>query len=309
MKKLENLFKIIYLLHSGNIVTANTIGDRLGISARNARAYVTTLMNTGIPIGSLNGRRGGYYLDKEYFLQAPDLTERELIALRILREMMDNASEPQFTAEMISAISKILLIGKNQEFGKIEQFKDGHSSSQNILPLFQVAIELKKKIKIAYLGMKDERAIIRIICPHQIEFRDNTWYVYAYCEMRKEKRLFSIMRIQKAELLNVSFHMDDDEALNRDMGKAFGLFRGQKEYTVKIRFDYPASQWVKEHLWIENQQIEELADKAIIYTCLVEGLDTIERWILRYGDMARVLEPEELRDKIKETLKRTLNLY
>jgi predicted DNA-binding transcriptional regulator YafY len=93
------------------------------------------------------------------------------------------------------------------------------------------------------------------------------------------------------------------------MGKAFGLFRGAKEYAVKIRFDYPASRWVKERCWIDNQQIEEVENKAIIYTCNVEGLETIERWVLGYGDMAQVVEPAELRVRIRETLGRMMAKY
>ena len=47
MIKLEYLFKIIYLLKSGNMLIAKAIGDRLSISERNARAYAyaNTLMN------------------------------------------------------------------------------------------------------------------------------------------------------------------------------------------------------------------------------------------------------------------------
>ena len=307
MTKLENLFKIICLMQSGNMVTAKMIGDKLSISTRNARAYLNTLMNAGVPISSVNGRRGGYYLDQKYFLKTPDLTAKELTALRILRDMINNPSEHQFTAEMRSAISKMLL--SHKENGELEQSDIAHSSYQNMLTLFQLAIEQKKKIKIAYLGIRNEQAIIRIVCPYEILFRDKAWYLYAFCEMRKEKRLFNVMRIQEAELLNDNFHIDDDEAFTRDMDKAFGLFRGQKEYNVKVKFDYPASLWVKEHLWIENQQIEELGDKAILYSCTVEGLDTIERWILRYGDMARVIEPVELKDMLQGTLQRTLRLY
>ena len=73
MAKLEHLFKIIYLLQSGNMLTAKTMGDRLGISERNARAYVNSLINADVPIMSVNGRRGGYYLADGYFINAPAL--------------------------------------------------------------------------------------------------------------------------------------------------------------------------------------------------------------------------------------------
>lgn len=310
MTKLENLFKILYLLQAGNIFTAKAMSENIGTSARNARAYVNTLINAHVPIYSVNGRRGGYYLDKNYFMKAPDLTEKEILALKILREMMNNNHSCQFTPDMMTALSKILLTGKKQACSKAEQkLKAPNASTQSMLSLFYVAIEEKRKIKIEYCGVKDHEAVTRIIRPYQIVFQEKAWYLYGYCEMRKDNRLFNLMRIQCADLLTSSFHINDDEAFIRDMGKSFGLFRGEKEYHVQIRFEYPASQWVKEHVWIENQQIEEAENKAIIYQCDVEGLDTIEGWVLRYGALAQVIEPEELRDRIKDTLKRIMAGY
>lgn len=281
MKKLEHLFKIIYLLQSGNMLTAKAIGDKVGISERNARAYVSTLMNGDIPIMSVNGRRGGYYLDKGYFLQVPALTEDEIIALGILRNMMDNPNKPQFSPEMVSAISKLILAGKkgkdnveNQPFQNLTK-----GITQDILKLVHLAITQKKKIQIVYQGIQEGTKNTRVICPYEIVFRDMAWYAYAFCELRSERRLFHISRVQEAKLLTEHFHMDDDEAFTHDMGKVFGLFRGAKEYEVNI------------------------------YTCKVEGLDTIERCILLYGDMAQVIEPWELRERVRGILGRMMALY
>ena len=39
------------------------------------------------------------------------------------------------------------------------------------------------------------------------------------------------------------------------------------------------------------------------------GLDEIRQWVLRLGPEAEVVEPEELRESIKESLKRTPATY
>jgi len=311
MTKVEYLFKIIYLLQTGNMLTAKTIGDRLGISARNVRAYINALMNNNVPIMSVNGCRGGYYLDAAYFLKVPALTDEEIIDLGILKTMIDNPNQSQFTADMASAIAKLLLTGNRCRENARKEYVDNTPNQlpQHILKLVHLAITQKQKIQISYQGMQRRIETIRIIRPYQIIFKDMAWYVYAFCELRKERRLFNLSRVQEADVLTDHFHMDDDEAFTHDMGKAFGLFRGAKEYKVKIKFDYPASQWVREVLWIENQQIEEVENVAIVYTCHVDGLETIERWVLRYGDLAQVMEPEELKDRIRETLGRMMGLY
>ncbi len=310
MTKLECLFKILYLLQSGKILTAKAIGQKLGISTRNARAYINALMNGEVPIMSINGCRGGYYLDEGYFLDVPALTEDEIVALRIVKNMIDVHKEHHFSIEAGTAISKILLAGKTcKKNGKTQaQNRDGEIPQQ-IVSLSHLAITEKRKMEIVYQSIKEEKRITRKICPYEIIFRDMAWYIYAFCELRQDRRLFHIKRIQEAELLSEHFHMDDDEAFTQDMSKAFGLYRGTTEYTVTIRFAYPASLWVKERVWIENQQITEIENREILYTCTVEGLETMERWVLRYGEMAEVIEPIELKERIRGSLGRMLALY
>jgi len=312
MTKLKYLFKIIYLLQSGNILTAKTIGERLDISARNARAYLNELMNANVPIMSINGCRGGYFLSADYFLKVPAFTEAEMIDLGILKTMIDNPHQSQFTADMASAIAKILLAEKKcKEDIKIEHINaTSNPLSEQVLKLVHLAIRKKQKVQINYQSLQPGAEVTkRIICPYEIRFKDMAWYAYAFCELRKERRLFNLNRVREVDLLADHFHIEDDDAFDHDMGKAFALFRGETEYKVKIRFEHPASQWVRECIWIKNQQIIEVENQAIIYSCTVDGLETIERWVLRYGDLAKVVEPEELKERIRGTLGRMVGLY
>lgn len=47
----------------------------------------------------------------------------------------------------------------------------------------------------------------------------------------------------------------------------------------------------------------------IIYTAKVNGLDGVLRWILGFGDKAKVLEPPELREKVKKTITKVESIY
>jgi len=309
LTKLDCLFQIILLMQSGKLFTAKVIGEKLNISTRNARAYLDTLINNRLPIKSVSGRRGGYYLDGKFSLNIPALTDKEIVALRLLREIAESQDEFQYSIDGITAISKILFTINNKSEQIVANNELNNHSTFDIIAIVHLAIEQKKKVKIIYQGIKDEFTNERIIHPYNMIFKNEAWYVYGFCELRREERLFKMMRINNMYLLDENFPMYDDEAFEHDMYKAFGLYRGDKEYKISIKFKYPASQWVKEKIWIENQQIEELNNREIIYQCKTEGLETIEHWVLGFGDMAEIIEPLELIEKVKSTLQKVLVQY
>ena len=59
-------------------------------------------------------------------------------------------------------------------------------------------------IEINYLDRNGEKSV-RLIEPHNIVLKQGLWYVFAYCNLRNEFRLFKIGRIEKLTLLKETF--------------------------------------------------------------------------------------------------------
>ncbi|HVP35880.1 MAG TPA: WYL domain-containing protein [Terriglobales bacterium] len=47
----------------------------------------------------------------------------------------------------------------------------------------------------------------------------------------------------------------------------------------------------------------------LLYSVKVKGTEEISRWILDFGDIVEVLEPEELRENIKNTIQKMRRFY
>jgi len=58
--------------------------------------------------------------------------------------------------------------------------------------------------------------------------------------------------------------------------------------------------YIKEKIWHESQQIHLQDDGSIIFEAEVAGTDEIRFWIMTWGSKAEVLEPESLREQIRE---------
>ena len=88
-------------------ITADRLGDKLGVSERAARRYIGILREAGIPIESSRGRYGGYRIGRG--LRLPPLMFSATEALGLVMAVLDghhDASDP--TAPVGSALGKIV---------------------------------------------------------------------------------------------------------------------------------------------------------------------------------------------------------
>ncbi|ENH97585.1 hypothetical protein J416_06223 [Gracilibacillus halophilus YIM-C55.5] len=66
---------------------------------------------------------------------------------------------------------------------------------------------------------------------------------------------------------------------------------------------------VKESIFSEDQQIEELDHYAIRFKATLNGKQSIKKWILGMGINAEVIAPESLKEEIKAELQMMLKMY
>jgi hypothetical protein len=59
----------------------------------------------------------------------------------------------------------------------------------------------------------------------------------------------------------------------------------------------------------ESKRVRHLPDGSLDLTFHVAGLDEIKRWVLSFGPEMVVLEPEQLREMVREDLGRAYALY
>jgi predicted DNA-binding transcriptional regulator YafY len=72
---------------------------------------------------------------------------------------------------------------------------------------------------------------------------------------------------------------------------------------VRVHFDALAGQLVSERQWHASQKIKPLPGGGVEMRMELGSLQEVERWILSWGKRARVLEPPELVESIRATLR------
>lgn len=70
MPKIDNMLAILWMLRSGEKITAKQISEKLEINIRTVYRYIDTSSTSGVPIISEPGHNGGYTLLNN-FVEAP----------------------------------------------------------------------------------------------------------------------------------------------------------------------------------------------------------------------------------------------
>ena len=163
------------------------------------------------------------------------------------------------------------------------------------IELIQGAIEQHRAIRFAYFSPKGES--VRTVEPFYLVFHWSTWYVWGWCRMRKDFRMFKLNRITDLAT-GESFAPRSTPLPNLEPERIFPA-----KYQVTVLFD-PTCRWrLVEEYGADRFTVEP--DGRLRFTGGFPDADSVLSWVLTFGDKAELLEPQDLREqlwKLTETL-------
>ena len=77
---------------------------------------------------------------------------------------------------------------------------------------------------------------------------------------------------------------------------------------VVVRFTEEQAPYIWERIWHPSQKLEELEDGRVVLRLRGRRVYEIKSWVLSFGAAAEVLEPEELREAVREEMQEALGL-
>lgn len=95
---------------------------------------------------------------------------------------------------------------------------------------------------------------------------------------------------------------NSNQSVPRSRGSKTSRSPSPTMLTVRLRFNVKVSHRAMETIWHPSQVIEEQSDGSIIMTFKVRDITYFRAFILGWGDEVEVLEPETLREQIKNII-------
>jgi predicted DNA-binding transcriptional regulator YafY len=149
-------------------------------------------------------------------------------------------------------------------------------------------------------GVSSERDIE----PHTLILKQGLWYVYAYCLMKNEFRLFKLARIEKANDTGKTFTRRSIENLKEALKTWYETLSVE---SVTLKVNKLAKADVEE--WIGVNKMTKLKDGTILASFNLPIDDILVGKILSFGNKVEVIEPASLKKAVKQAAKSVADLY
>ncbi len=313
IRQYERLIEIDGLLRGRARQTTVTLAVSLQVSQRTIGNDLRILKNRDAPL-KYTKKDGWHYSDPSWRLPTISLSKGELFVLVMGARMLESYSGSAYESQLRSSIKRLseLLPERNWidlQFLADERvlFRSG-ANMVNLDPLiWESLLEASRsgfKVWIRYYAASDNKESERIIDPYFLHiYRATNSYVIGYCHLRHAIRWFRIDRIKQLRVLDESFERPEDFNPQTYLDQIFQSEVGNISQQVAIWFDNSTAPFIRERTWHMSQEITENPDGSLILYLKVGGLNELKRWVMGYGQGAKVLEPPELVDLVKKEIK------
>jgi predicted DNA-binding transcriptional regulator YafY len=192
-------------------ITAERLGDRLGVTERAARRYVAILREAELPIESASGPYGGYRAGRG--LRLPPLMFTAAEALGIVMAVLEghrNAADP--TDLVGSGLAKIVRVLPERVAGPVHAFRNVSvpppvppaSASPELTTQLIEACTVACRLRLVY-RMGKAADLVMEVDPWAVVLRHSRWYLLSWSHTRQARRVLRVDRIIAIEMLPDTF--------------------------------------------------------------------------------------------------------
>lgn len=316
MNKTDRMLAILLELQRRNPQRAEDLAAVFETSVRTIYRDMQALSEAGVPIIGEPGK--GYSLMEGYFLPPVSFTPGESVAILIGADFVAQRFDSDYAAHAERAkdkISAVLPPSVREEADHIRSAMKllksgappvGTGSQGDTLKLLRRAVLDRRKVVFRYRknsrNTDEDVVTIRTVSPYGLVLVNGAWILVAHCGLREELRHFRLSRISELELTDVTFTRPSDFDLARYSPP------DDRNVWVRVMAEAPIAERVRES---GNFFLDEVLnqEEGTIMSFRVRKPEELLSAVLSWGAGAVVLEPEELRVRVREELLKMAERY
>lgn len=314
INKFDRVVSILLLLQTKKIVRAQDLADRFEVSLRTIYRDLRSLELAGIPIQADAGV--GYSLVDGYNLPPVMFTNDEALSFLVADKIVEKMTSKDTSKAFASAVDKIKAVLKENDketFNNLsnhihvaERLSSQVNFGERYLQEILTGIDKRRCLRIDYQAIYNNgEKTTREIEPVGIQFYSSYWHLIAYCRLRKAYRDFRIDRMEKLELLDLSFekkHPSLQEYIDK-------ITEQTSLYEIEILFEKEAARYAGTQKLFYGFTRQEEQEGLTKMTFLNSSLDGMAKWLLIFIDQITVVKPVELNDKMIQLAERIAKNY
>ena len=300
---LERMMRIHQEVAAGRYPNGITLAAKLEVSAKSIGRDLDFMRDRlNLPIEYDAVRHGFYYREEVGAFPTLQITEGELLALVVAEKALQQYRGTSFEKPLVSAFRKLAAqLPETISFSIADWEKtiSFRTSTEPILNLevFEAlarATAGHKQLRFNYRKPGQRVAESRLVDPYHLANINGEWFLFAFDHARKDVRTFVPARMSAIEETGHSFVRPAQFSVEKRLSDSFGVVSGKGEFSVVIRFQPTAADYIREKRWHPSQQLRELRDGGVELRMKLSSLAEVERWILSWGGQAKAMAPREL---------------
>jgi len=307
--------RIHQALASGSYPNATRLAQEIEVVTKTIHRDIEFMRDRlGLPI-EYDPRRYGYHYTQEVSaFPTLQITEGELFALLVAEKALQQYRGTNFEKPLVSAFQKMeksLPDTISLNLADWDQSISFRMSAEPVLDLEVFDLLAKataghRQLEITYRKPGTKAVESRLIDPYHLANINGEWFLFAFDHLRRDIRTFVPSRIQVARDTGRKFSRPQKFSLEKMLRDSFGVHSGRGDYTVIIRFDAVAADYIREKRWHPSQSLRELKEGGVELCLKLSSLGEVQRWVLGWGGSATVLQPPELVAAVREAAQRIL---
>ncbi|MFN2451044.1 MAG: helix-turn-helix transcriptional regulator [Candidatus Dormibacteria bacterium] len=295
-------------------LTTRQLADELEVSSRTVQRYLVTLRDSaGVDVEEVGGR---WRIGEVSRLPPMQFDHHQatalLVAVRLLHQMRQ-----EHDPSLVGALAQL---SRALRVPAVSRYLESTIAAAEARPQNAARREVERVVvdgfvrgqvvEVEYTD-KAGRSSRRVLRPYFLEPRpeNRVIYVFALDERSQELRSFRLDRISSARLLPRTFQVPADFDIDRVVRGAWGIWVGDAETEVVLRFSAEVARRVRETPWHPSAELTPLPGGGVEMRLRVASEVEMRPWVLGWGGEVEVVAPAQLREHVAATMRRGAGLY
>jgi predicted DNA-binding transcriptional regulator YafY len=307
--RIDRLLGITVLLLNRDRVTARELADRFAVSVRTVYRDLETIDQAGIPVVSHTGSQGGYGILDTFRIDRQVLTFEDVVSLVSTLRAVNNALENRELDAAVEKIANLLprrgedALRRVSERVVIDILPLGYAKKQKErLRDVHRAVSEQRLIRFDYCNNRGENTT-RTVEPMTLVFKGTAWYLFAFCRLKGDYRLFRLSRMSIPAVLDEPFDRRDKSF--RDLFDA----DGPAADPVRLALRFSPAVRIRVEDFFDPDQIRTDAGGRLLVDVAFPEDEWVYSFLLGFGEHLEVLEPERIRNLLAEKAGKIQDLY
>jgi len=308
MSLLERVYFLHQQLAENRYPNSRTLMAEFEISLPTARRDFAYLRDRMLAPIEFDQKKNGFYYTEDDFNLPFENSPRIIFLLGMLNRLAGETGLGDLPE--VKQLEKRLSSMVGQDYTHITEsvhceWVEVEHPNPDIFDTIIEAIVKKRQLNISYRSPARENTK-RAVEPLKLINYQGRWYLSAYCLLRNGHRTFHVARVIDAEINELP--RTKDRAAPVDLDRSFGIFKGPPRYIAEILFTGTAAELIRNQVWHKDQEITETT-KGMLLRIPVHDDREIMMKILQYGAQAEVIDPQTLRNRLQNELRRMKVIY